>query len=120
MSGKETDDEKDTQAQDTPTKKDKEVIRVPVRWLHPHIVEMLHTVDTWKQFELDESLGGDDDRHGNRPLKRKHQDKPPVVGTVTKRLPKNWYEDIWFKSLPAGTQAKYVVGPDELIPTPVK
>ena len=57
MSGE---DGKDTQAQDTPTKKDKEVIRVPICWLHPHIVEMLHTVDTWKQFELDESLGGDD------------------------------------------------------------
>ena len=81
---------------------------------------MLHTVNMWKQFELDESLGGDDDHCGNRPLKRKHQDTQPVIGTVMKRLPKNWYKDIWFKYLPAGIQAKYVVIPDKPIPTPVK
>ena len=70
-------------------------------------------------FEQQESLAGGDLR-GNRPLKRNHRDKPQVVGTVKRKLPRNWYEDTWFKSLPAGQQSKLDVMPYRPIPTPVR
>ena len=82
---------------------------------------MLHTVDTWMQFEEDESLakGEDEDHRGNRPLKKTPGDKPAVVGKVTPALPRNWYEDVWFKSLSPGKQATLAVKPNKPIPNPV-
>ena len=117
MSGEDTDDE-DVQGSAI---EQKELVRVPVRWLNPGIVEMLHTVDTWKQLELDEKLGDDDDQRGPRPLKRKRgEDKSGPIGPVTKNIPKNWYNDLWFNSLPAGHQAKYQARRNRDIPTPVR
>ena len=93
MSGEDTDDE-DVQGSAI---EQKELVRVPVHWLNPGIVEMLHTVDMWKQLELDEKLGDDDDQHGPRPLKRKcGEDKLGPIGPVTKNIPKNWYNNLWF------------------------
>ena len=45
MSGEDTDD-KDVQGSAI---EQKELVCIPVHWLNPGIVEMLHTVDTWKQ-----------------------------------------------------------------------
>ena len=113
MSGEDTDDE---DIQDST--KEKALVRVPVRWINPELREMFHTVNTWKTFEQQELLAGGDLR-GNRPLKRNCRDKPAVVGTVKRKLPRNWYEDTWFKSLPAGGQGKLGVTPFHPIPTPV-
>ena len=120
MSGGETDD--DSEAAQGSRTNEKAIIRVPVRWLNPQVVEMLHTVDTWMQFEEDESLakGEDEDRRGNRPLKKTPGDKPAVVGKVTPALPRNWYEDVWFKSLSPGKQATLAVKPNKPIPNPVR
>ena len=79
---------------------------------------MLHTVDMWMQFEEDESLamGEDEDCHRNRPLKKTPGDKPAVIGKVTPALPRNWYEDVWFKSLSPGKQVTLAVKPNKPIP----
>ena len=42
-----------------------------------------------------------------------------IVRTITWKLPRNWYKDTWFKSLPAGQQGKLDVMPFHPIPTPV-
>ena len=116
MSGEDTDDE-DVQGSAIEQKK---LVHVPVHWLNPGIVEMLYTVDTWKQLELDKNLGDDDNQCGPRPLKRKHgEDKSGPIGPVTKNIPKNWCNNVWFNSLPAGHQAKYQAQPNSDIPTPV-
>ena len=124
MSGGETeaeDDEGDEATEHSP-QKEKAVSRVPVRWLNPSIIDMLHAVDTWLPFPDDEKLasGEDVDLQGNRPLKQSPRDKPPVVGKYTKGLPRNWYEDTWFKSLAPGKQTLVGVTSDEAIPTPVR
>ena len=62
MSGRETDD--DTEA--TQGSCNKAIVHIPVCWLNPQVVEMLHTVEMWMQLEKDE----DEDCHGNRPLKK--------------------------------------------------
>lgn len=120
MSGGEMDDEDDETTEPSP-QKEKSVSHVPVQWLNPAIVDMLHAVDTWLPFPDDEKLtnGGDVDHRGNRPLKQSPRDKPAVVGKYTKGLPRNWYEDIWFKSLPPGKQTLVGVTCNEAIPTPV-
>ena len=116
MSGEDTDDE---DIQDSTTNQEKALVRVPVRWINPELMEMFHVVNTWKSFKQQELLAGGDLR-GNKSLKRNHRDKPPAIGTVKRKLPRNWYEDTWFKSLPAGQQGKLNVMPYRPIPTPVR
>ena len=116
MSGEDTDDE---DIQDSTTNQEKALVRVPVRWINPELMEMFHVVDTWKSFKQQELLAGGD-LQGNKSLKRNHRDKPPAIGTVKRKLPRNWYEDTWFKSLPAGQQGKLNVMPYRPIPTPVR
>ena len=119
MSGGETDDNSEaTQGSQT---NEKAIICVPVRWLNPQVAEMLHTVDTWMQFEEDESLakGEDEDHRRNRPLKKTPGDKPAVVGKVMPAFPRNWYKDVWFKSLSPGKQTTLAVKSNKPIPNPV-
>ena len=111
MSGEDTNDE---DIQDST--KEKALIHVPVCWINPQLTEMFHAIDTWKTFEQQELLAGGD-LCRKRPLKRNCQDKPAVVGTVMRKLPRNWYEDTWFESLPAGQQGKLDVMPFHPIPT---
>ena len=119
MSGGETDD--DSMAAQGSRTNEKAIICVPFHWLNPQVAEMLHTVDMWMQFEEDELLakGEDEDRRRNRPLKKTPGDKPEVVGKVTPALPRNWYEDVWFKSLSPGKQATLAVKSNKPIPNPV-
>ena len=114
MSGRETDDKTEA-AQGSCNKA---IVCVPVHWLNPQVVEMFHTVNTWMQFEEDESLAKDEDEdcHGNRPLKKALGDKAAVVGKITPALPRNWYEDVWFKSLSPGKQATLTVKANKPIP----
>lgn len=60
MSSGETDDEDDETTEPSP-QKEKSVSCVPVQWLNPAIVDMLHAVDTWLPFPDDEKLTNGED-----------------------------------------------------------
>jgi hypothetical protein len=57
-------------------------------------MHLFHTVDTWKTAVDDEDFR----MRGNRPFTRLSKSKEPASVTATKRLPRNWYNDVWFKS----------------------
>lgn len=87
MSGEETDDEV--------SGRQKELARVPVRWINPELTRLFHTVDSWKAAIADEGFVS---TRGNRPFARSSTIKEPAMGTVTKRLPRNWYDNYWYMS----------------------
>jgi hypothetical protein len=87
MSGEETDREV--------SGREKQLARVPMHWIDSELVDLFHTMDTWQSMVTDESLVCP---HGNRPLTQLHASKEPVVGHVTKGLPRNLYDDTWYKS----------------------
>jgi hypothetical protein len=68
---------------------------VPVRWVNSDLVDLFHAVDTWQSAVNDECLVP---TCGNRPLTRLHMSKESVVEHVMKGLPRNWYDDTWYKS----------------------
>jgi hypothetical protein len=86
MSGEETDNEGPA--------REKRLVRVPVQWINPDLMHLFHTVDTWKTAVDDEDFR----MRGNRPFTRLSKSKEPASVTATKRLPRNWYNDVWFKS----------------------
>lgn len=117
MSGEETDDKP---IQDPTQDRQKELIRVPVRWINPQLTDMFHVIDSWKGLERQESMAnGEGDLRGNKPLKRQARSKPAVVGTHKKGLPRNWYDDTWYKSIGPGKQGKLQKKSDRAIPMPV-
>lgn len=87
MSGEETDGE--------PSGRMKQLTRVPVRWINPELALLFHNMDSWISATADEGFVK---TRGNRPFTRTSTVKEPVTGKVTKGLPRNWYDDIWFKS----------------------
>ena len=62
----------------------------------PGPYRLFHTMDTWKTAVDNEGFMAP---HGNRPILQLPISKMPVVGIATKKLPRNWYNDTWFKSL---------------------
>ena len=87
MSGDETDDEI--------SGREKQLVRVPVQWINTELTVLFHTMDTWKSAVNEESMVCP---RGNRPLARAAKTKEPVAGNATKGLPRNWYDDTWYKS----------------------
>jgi hypothetical protein len=87
MSGEETDGQI--------SGREKQLVRVPVQWINSELTELFHTMDTWKSAVNDESMVSS---RGNRPIARLAKSKEPAVGNAVKGLPRNWYEDIWYKS----------------------
>lgn len=119
MSGGETDDEANNSGT-AQGDEEKAIRRIPVCWLNSQVVDMLHTVDTWMQFEEDEKLAnGDKDRRGNRPLKKIARDQPPRLGRITRKLPTNWYDEVWLMSLAPGKRSGIQAKANEPIPNPV-
>ena len=57
MSGEESDGEA--------SGREKQLVRVPVRWINPELTELFHATDTWKSAVDDEGFLP---THGNRPL----------------------------------------------------
>jgi hypothetical protein len=89
MSGEETDEE-------TIAGREKQLVRAPILWICSEVTDLFHTMDTWKSAVNDESFMAP---RGNRPLRRLLKSKAPVEGTATKRLPQNWYNETWYRSL---------------------
>jgi hypothetical protein len=87
MSGEDTDGEAPG--------REKRLLRVPVKWINPELTGLFHVIDTWKSAVQDESFSTP---RGNRPLTRLATSKVPVEGHVTKGLPRNWYDETWYKS----------------------
>jgi hypothetical protein len=106
MSGEETDGEV--------SGREKQLTRIPVRWINPELTDLFHAIDTWQSAINDESFTCP---RGNRPLTRLPTSKEPIVGHVTKGLPRNWYDDTWYKSQSDPQKLLLRVKPSHLIPS---
>ena len=106
MSGDETEEESST--------REKHLARVPVQWIHPDLTDLFHAMDTWKTAVDNEGFMAP---RGNRPILRLPISKTPVVGVATKKLPRNWYNDTWFKSLSDPKKSLLNAGPSRPIPS---
>jgi hypothetical protein len=87
MSGEETDGES--------SGREKILVKVPVQWINSELTDLFHAMDTWKSAVNDESFLN---TRGNRPFTRVPTLKEPVAGKATKGLPRNWYDDTWYRS----------------------
>jgi hypothetical protein len=106
MSGEETDDGY--------SGREKGLVRVPVRWVNPQLMELCHAVDTWRFSINEESFSTP---RGNRPLPQLPKSKEPEVGKVTKGLPRNWYDDTWYKSQSDPKKLQLKTAPPRPIPS---
>ena len=105
MSGEESDGEGSA--------REKRLIRVPVQWINSELTDMFHTIDTWKSTVNNESMVNP---RGNRPLARLPTSKEPAVGTPTRGLPRNWYNETWFRAQSGPQKALLNPGPPRLVP----
>jgi hypothetical protein len=106
MSGEETDEET--------TGREKQLVRAPILWICSEATDLFHTMDTWKSAVNDEGFMAP---RGNRPLPRLLKSKGPVEGTATKRLPRNWYNETWYRSLSDPKKALLNPTPNRPIPS---
>ena len=74
----------------------RELIKVPVEWIHPNLSDLFAVVDTYQPAREDATFNKG---RGNRPhqppsaTKRPGRMAPPLTG-----LPKNWYHETWLKA----------------------
>jgi hypothetical protein len=105
MSGEESDGEV--------SGREKQLVRVPVKWINSELAGLFHAIDTWKSAVDDEGFLP---TRGNRPLNRVSTSKEPAVGRATKGLPRNWYDDIWYKSQSDAKKISLKTMPPQSIP----
>ena len=105
MSGEETDG--------NVSGRQKQLARVPICWINPELSRLFHNIDSWKSPIIDEGFVSG---HGNRPFVRSSTIKEPVMGKVTKGLPRNWYDDTWYKS--QSDPQKCLLNPTSVRPIP--
>jgi hypothetical protein len=91
----------------------KKVRRVAIEWLNPKISALWASVETYENVPFDAIL----QRRGNASLSRKHiarsvnKARLPIIG-----LPRNWYNDNWYRSLESFQKRKLESRTDEPIP----
>jgi hypothetical protein len=89
----------------------KRLRRVRLQWLNQRISDLFIAVETYDKTSIQLYL-----RRGNSPLYR-----DPIARIDTARppipsLPRNWYDDAWFKGLHPLDQMLLGVAPEEPIP----
>lgn len=93
MSGEETDDSEDSAG------REKILVSIPVDWINPALADIFHVIDDWKSVKDGETFR---DARGNRPLARGTKRKRPVNSKPVTGLPRNWYNDMWYRQLHDG------------------
>lgn len=95
--------------------RNKDLIKVPVEWIHPQLSDLFSTIDTY-QPALDEAVFTK--RRGNRAhrpasaYKRPALTAPPIPG-----LPRNWYHETWLKAQNYTTLMLLKVAPPRPLPS---
>jgi hypothetical protein len=91
----------------------KKVRRVSIEWLNPKFSALWASVETYENVPFDAIL----QRRGNAALSRElvarrvNKNRVPIIG-----LPRNWYDDDWYRSLQGFQQKKLCSRADEPIP----
>ena len=91
------------------------VRRVEIPWLSPRISQLVHAMDSYEPSVREESMYS---RLGNTSLARHYE--PCKKNTRTKAissLPRNWYDDVWFRGLSAGERTFLSVLADVELPS---
>ena len=107
MSGDET---------DTPTGVyPKAVRRIEIPWISPRISQLFEAVDSYESSLRVENMRS---HVGNAPLHRHYEPHSKNIrAKVIPHLPRNWYNDAWFRGLLAGQHTVLSVISDVKIPT---
>ena len=106
MSGEETNGES--------TGKEKQLILVPVDWINPALTDVFHVIDDWRKVMQGETF---QETRGNREFLRGTKQKHPVASKATRFLPRNWYDDNWYRQLPDGKRTRLEVMAEHEIPS---
>ena len=91
----------------------KKVRRVAIEWLNPKFSALWASVETYENVPFESIY----QRRGNAALSREvlatrvDKDRVPIIG-----LPRNWYDDDWYRSLQGFQQKKLGSRADEPIP----
>jgi hypothetical protein len=107
MSGDET---------DTPTGVYPKAVRhIEIPWISPRISQLFEAVDSYESSLRVETMRS---HVGNAPLHRHYEPRSKNIrAKVIPHLPRNWYDDAWFKGLLAGQRTVLSVIADVEIPT---
>jgi hypothetical protein len=114
IEGMSSDESEDERARPRRSDRDlKKVRRVAIEWLNPKFSALWASVETYDNVPFDAIL----QRRGNASLSREHvarrvdKARAPIVG-----LPRNWYDEDWYRSLQSYQQKKLHLRADEPIP----
>lgn len=111
MSGEET---------DGPVKRGhtKCLTRVPIGWVNSQLADLFTVVDSYRWAVQNEGMSTGN--RGNKPLPRAPQPKTAAYPPAVKGLPRNWYNDQWFKAQPPAQRALLKAAPARPIPSLVQ
>lgn len=85
----------------------KEMRRMRHPWLNPRITDLWVAVDSYQHAVDEELLVKKRDRRGNPGLPRLEGLRVQSSAGALKSLPKNWYADDWWRTLPEGAQLAF-------------
>jgi len=106
MSGDET---------DTTGVNPKAVRRIEIPWISSRISQLFETVDSYESSLRVENMRS---HIGNAPLRRHYEPcSKNIRAKAIPNLPRNWYDDAWFRGLPAGQRTLLSAIADVEIPT---
>lgn len=109
MSGDETDT--------TTRRRIKETRRLKHPWLNPRITDLWVALDSYEDAVNDELLVKIQHRKGNAGLPRSNAMRQDSSVPASRRFPKNWYADDWWKKLTEGSQLAVAARDSVGIPT---
>ncbi|KAG6381508.1 hypothetical protein JVT61DRAFT_92 [Boletus reticuloceps] len=93
----------------------KAVRRIEISWINPRISQLFHAVDSYESSIREENMRS---RLGNAPLLRHYEPRTKNMrAKAISSLPRNWYDDSWFKGLSTGERVALSAGEDAELPT---
>lgn len=108
MSGDETDPQSNNRST-------KNLIKLSLSWLHPDISQLMAAADTYRGAVHDECMVIT--KRGNPGLPRSSQaSRNPSTTAAIKKLPRNWYDDTWYRRLTRAEKARLNAQADYPIP----
>jgi hypothetical protein len=107
MSGDETD-------HDASTRNVKKLSKLQLPWISEEVTSLLHNIDSYDAAILDECIAVT--KRGNKPLPKSGSVKQAKQSKAAPKLPRNWYNADWYRSLSPAEKARLRVAKSYAIP----
>lgn len=107
MSGDETD-------HDASTRHVKKLSKLQLPWISKEVTSLLRNIDSYDDAILDECIAVT--KRGNKPLPKSGSVKQAKNSKAVPKLPRNWYNVDWYRSLSPAEKARLCVAKNYTIP----